>query len=352
MKPVAVPLRASRSRVEDAVALLAEHGDDAKVLAGGQSLVPMLNMRLARPSVLVDVNRLPARRASRATTAPCASARSSARRDSRGWREIPLLAEALPYVGHFVTRNRGTVGGSIAHADARRRAAARARRARRLGASVERGPDDRRPRSSSSRTSRPRSSPASCSSRRRGRPRGRGAVRLRGVRAAPRRLRALHGGVPSRRRTAHRRRVAVGAVVDRPTLLDRASSPRREPRASRPAAQIVEPWGTLHASPDVPRLLLVRVARRRVAAGAGRVIEVATVNGRRLPRVGRAAPAALRLPPPHARAHRHARRVRARRLRRLHGPARRRRRPLVPAARGAGRRREIRDRRGPAVEAS
>jgi CO/xanthine dehydrogenase FAD-binding subunit len=90
--------------------------EDAKVLAGGQSLVPMLNMRLARPSVLVDVNSLPL---------------GEVTRDNGSWRigatvrqadsrlaEIPLLAEALPHVGHFVTRTRGTVGGSIAHADA------------------------------------------------------------------------------------------------------------------------------------------------------------------------------------------------------------------------------------------
>jgi CO/xanthine dehydrogenase FAD-binding subunit len=101
--------------VDEAVALLREH-EDAKVLAGGQSLVPMLNMRLARPSLLVDVNRLPL---------------GGLARENGSWRvgatvrqadprlvEIPLLAEALPYVGHFVTRNRGTVGGSIAHADA------------------------------------------------------------------------------------------------------------------------------------------------------------------------------------------------------------------------------------------
>jgi CO/xanthine dehydrogenase FAD-binding subunit len=115
VKPV--PFRYERpSSIEEAVAALAEHGDEAKVLAGGQSLVPMLNMRLARPSVLVDINRLPL---------------GELARDNGSWRvgatvrqadprlaEIPLLAECLPHVGHFVTRNRGTVGGSIAHADA------------------------------------------------------------------------------------------------------------------------------------------------------------------------------------------------------------------------------------------
>jgi 2-furoyl-CoA dehydrogenase FAD binding subunit len=115
MKPVSFRYERPES-VEEAVAALAEHGDEAKVLAGGQSLVPMLSMRLVRPSVLVDVNRLPL---------------GEIARDNGSWRvgatvrqadprltQIPLLSECLPYVGHFVTRNRGTVGGSVAHADA------------------------------------------------------------------------------------------------------------------------------------------------------------------------------------------------------------------------------------------
>jgi CO/xanthine dehydrogenase FAD-binding subunit len=102
--------------LDEALALLHEHGDEAKVLAGGQSLVPLLNMRLARPSVLVDLNR--------ATGLDGIDANGSVRVGALvRQRELeavplPLVAEALPYVGHFVTRNRGTVGGSIAHADA------------------------------------------------------------------------------------------------------------------------------------------------------------------------------------------------------------------------------------------
>ena len=115
MKPVAFRYERPES-VEEAVALLAEHGDEAKVLAGGQSLVPMLNMRLARPAVIVDVNRVPL---------------GDVARENGSWRvgamvrqadprlaAIPLLSQCLPFVGHFVTRNRGTVGGSVAHADA------------------------------------------------------------------------------------------------------------------------------------------------------------------------------------------------------------------------------------------
>ncbi len=109
--------------VEEALTLLAEHGDDGKVLAGGQSLVPMLNMRLARPAVVIDLNRLPGLDAlveDNGSIRVGALARQTAlERSELVRRRLPLVAEALPHVGHFVTRNRGTVGGSIAHADAK-----------------------------------------------------------------------------------------------------------------------------------------------------------------------------------------------------------------------------------------
>ena len=115
MKPVSFRYERPVS-VEEAGALLREHGDEAKVLAGGQSLVPMLNMRLARPSVLVDINRLPLGEIARENGSWRVGA--TVRQADRRLLEIPLLADCLPHVGHFVTRNRGTVGGSIAHADA------------------------------------------------------------------------------------------------------------------------------------------------------------------------------------------------------------------------------------------
>ena len=114
MKPVAFRYERPES-VEEAATLLREE-EDAKVLAGGQSLVPMLNMRLARPSLLVDVNRLPLADVTRENGSWRVGA--TVRQADPRLKEISLLAEALPYVGHFVTRNRGTVGGSIAHADA------------------------------------------------------------------------------------------------------------------------------------------------------------------------------------------------------------------------------------------
>jgi CO/xanthine dehydrogenase FAD-binding subunit len=107
--------------LDEALALLREHGDDAKVLAGGQSLVPLLNMRLARTRVLVDVNDVVGLDGIDANGSVKVGAlvRQRTLEESPVTAErLPLVAEALPHVGHFVTRNRGTVGGSIAHADA------------------------------------------------------------------------------------------------------------------------------------------------------------------------------------------------------------------------------------------
>jgi CO/xanthine dehydrogenase FAD-binding subunit len=107
--------------VEEAVDLLARHGDEAKLLAGGQSLVPMMNMRLVRPTVVVDLNRVAALAALREDAGGLrlgALVRQHAlERDARVARAAPLLAEAAPLIGHLQTRARGTVGGSLVHAD-------------------------------------------------------------------------------------------------------------------------------------------------------------------------------------------------------------------------------------------
>jgi carbon-monoxide dehydrogenase medium subunit len=121
VKPAPLEYRRAES-VEEAVALLAEAGPDAKVLAGGQSFVPMLNMRMARPALLVDVNRvagLDGIAAENGHVRVGATCRQRALERSALARErCPLLAACLPFVGHVATRNRGTVGGSVAHADA------------------------------------------------------------------------------------------------------------------------------------------------------------------------------------------------------------------------------------------
>ncbi|MYB25346.1 MAG: hypothetical protein F4X37_09660 [Acidimicrobiia bacterium] len=122
MKPP--PFRYVRpDSVEEALEVLGEHGEEAKVLAGGCSLVPMLNMRLARPEVLVDVNRLEALSGvacdNGSVTIGATVRQAALERSPQLRRELPLAAACTPYIGHFVTRNRGTIGGSLAHADAR-----------------------------------------------------------------------------------------------------------------------------------------------------------------------------------------------------------------------------------------
>ena len=107
--------------VDEALALLREHGDEAKPLAGGQSLIPAMNFRLARPRVLVDLNRVaPLSYIRSEKTGIAIGAMTRQRTVERSdviARAAPLLAEAMPSIAHPQIRNRGTVGGSIAHAD-------------------------------------------------------------------------------------------------------------------------------------------------------------------------------------------------------------------------------------------
>lgn len=108
--------------VDEVLALLAEHGDEAKVLAGGQSLVPLLAMRLARPAHLVDINEVDgltgiAERNGSLSLGALTRERE-AESSSLVSSYVPVMAEAIPHIGHISIRNRGTVGGSIAHADA------------------------------------------------------------------------------------------------------------------------------------------------------------------------------------------------------------------------------------------
>lgn len=107
--------------LDEALALLVEHRDDAVVLAGGQSLMPMLNLRLVDAPVIVDIGRLPDLGFIRAAGdwleigATVTQARLLAHPSLA--EQVPLLARALPFVGHVQTRSRGTVCGSLAHAD-------------------------------------------------------------------------------------------------------------------------------------------------------------------------------------------------------------------------------------------
>jgi aerobic carbon-monoxide dehydrogenase medium subunit len=106
---------------EEALTLLAEHGDEAKVLAGGQSLVPLMNLRLAKPSVLVDINRIDS--LAKVEESPSGAVIGATVRQAHAAHcprlraTYPILTHALQFVGHTGTRTRGTLGGSAAHAD-------------------------------------------------------------------------------------------------------------------------------------------------------------------------------------------------------------------------------------------
>lgn len=115
MKPASFEYVRAES-VEEAFFALVEGGGDTKVLAGGQSLVPALNMRLLRPATLLDINRIPGLDD---VLVEKGRLRVGAlvRQADPLLRTHPLLAEAISHVGHVVTRNRGTVAGSMAHAD-------------------------------------------------------------------------------------------------------------------------------------------------------------------------------------------------------------------------------------------
>jgi carbon-monoxide dehydrogenase medium subunit len=101
----------------EATSLLAQHGDEAKVIAGGQSLIPLLSLRLARPTVLVDLNGVPELTAIDGPSVGAMVRHRTVERDADLARRVPLLAAAAPHIGHQAIRSRGTIGGSISHAD-------------------------------------------------------------------------------------------------------------------------------------------------------------------------------------------------------------------------------------------
>jgi 2-furoyl-CoA dehydrogenase FAD binding subunit len=259
MKPAAVRYLRPET-LEDALGALAEHGSEAKILAGGQSLVPALNMRIARPELLVDVNRLSGLADVRPANGTIAVGATVRQADSRLLRH-PLLAEALPHVGHFVTRNRGTVVGSVAHADPAAELplclvlvggtvrARSARSEREIPASdffVGHYTTVLEPDELVTETHWPAPQEgwgyAFCEFAQR---RGDYALCMAAAAASGSEL-----------------RVAVGSVVDRPTLLE---VDQEDPGPS--AAAQVEPWGNLHATPTyLKHLVNVLVDRAVVRA--------------------------------------------------------------------------------------
>jgi CO/xanthine dehydrogenase FAD-binding subunit len=121
MKPAPFRYIAART-LERALALKAEHGDEARFIAGGQSLVPTLNFRLAQPAVLIDINPLTdcagvANDGSGSLRIGALTRYRDLERDPATQRGLPLVREALPHIAHPQIRNRGTIGGNLAHAD-------------------------------------------------------------------------------------------------------------------------------------------------------------------------------------------------------------------------------------------
>ncbi|MBI5301183.1 MAG: xanthine dehydrogenase family protein subunit M [Chloroflexi bacterium] len=120
MKPASFQYFAPTT-LDEALALLAEHGDAAKVLAGGQSLTPMMNFRLVSPAILIDLNRIGElayiRERDGGLAIGAMTRQRQVERDARVAKHAPLVAETMPFVAHPQIRNRGTLGGIFAHAD-------------------------------------------------------------------------------------------------------------------------------------------------------------------------------------------------------------------------------------------
>src|SRR5215210_5652148 len=108
--------------VEEAIALLQEHGDGAKLIAGGHSLLPIMKLRLAEPDVLIDIGRVlelqGIRREDGEVVIGALATHHEVATDAEIRSSIPLLADAAARVGDRQVRNRGTIGGALAHADA------------------------------------------------------------------------------------------------------------------------------------------------------------------------------------------------------------------------------------------
>ena len=120
MKPPRLTYACPRT-VDDALVLLAQHGDEAKVLAGGQSLVPLLNLRMANVGALVDVNRLTElsflKRENGTLRVGALTRHRQLEMSTETHAALPLISRAAAEVGHLAIRNRGTIGGSLVHAD-------------------------------------------------------------------------------------------------------------------------------------------------------------------------------------------------------------------------------------------
>jgi carbon-monoxide dehydrogenase medium subunit/2-furoyl-CoA dehydrogenase FAD binding subunit len=120
MKPCAFEYLSPKS-VEEAINLLDRYGDDAKIIAGGQSLVPMMNFRLARPEILIDINGIKELEYIKTEGDELVIGALTRERDIEQSPVVvekwPILSKAISFIGHSTIRNRGTIGGSLVHAD-------------------------------------------------------------------------------------------------------------------------------------------------------------------------------------------------------------------------------------------
>ena len=120
MKPAKFDYHAPTTR-DEALELLGQYGYDAKVLAGGQSLMPMMNLRLARPAVVVDINRVEGLAGlgsdDGGVTIGAMTRQRQLERSPEVAERFPVISAAIPHIAHFQIRNRGTIGGSLAHSD-------------------------------------------------------------------------------------------------------------------------------------------------------------------------------------------------------------------------------------------
>ena len=120
MKPARFDYHAPTTR-DEVLELMAQHGHDARLLAGGQSLMPMMNLRLARPAVVVDINRVEGLSGiasdDEGLTVGAMARQRTLERSVEVRQLFPLISDAIPHIAHFQIRNRGTIGGSLAHSD-------------------------------------------------------------------------------------------------------------------------------------------------------------------------------------------------------------------------------------------
>jgi carbon-monoxide dehydrogenase medium subunit len=277
--------------LDEALALLAEHGDEARPLAGGQSLVPMLNLRLSAPAVIVDLNAIPGLDGLAVADGALAVGALTRQRTlelSPEAASIGALADGLPLVGHVATRNRGTVGGSVAHADP---AAELPLALLGIGGSVTvQGPGGRREISADhlfagflTTTLRP----------------GELVVEVRFPAPLPHEGSAIlevaqrHGDFPLAAIAVWLRlddegriaaaRLAAGAVADRPLLLPEAAAALVAGAAAdevgRVAAGLVDPAGSLHAPADYQRHLVGVLVDRAVSRATARASGAGSGDG-------------------------------------------------------------------------